>query len=73
MEKSERNKNIKILYEKALKHYFNTEFSTAQEIFKKLWVEYEDYPSKILLERSEYYIKNPPEEGWEGIYEFKEK
>ncbi|ACO04830.1 MAG TPA: adenylate/guanylate cyclase domain-containing protein [Persephonella sp.] len=73
MEKSERNKNIKILYEKALEHYFNTEFSTAQEIFKKLWVEYEDYPSKILLERSEYYIKNPPEEGWEGIYEFKEK
>ncbi|WP_457622482.1 adenylate/guanylate cyclase domain-containing protein, partial [Persephonella sp.] len=73
MKKNERNENIKALYEEALSYYFNTEFNLAVEIFKELWERYQDFPSKVLLERTLNLIKNPPGVNWKGIYEVKEK
>ncbi len=73
MEKSDKNLFIKKLYEEAVELYFNTDFGKAEKIFRELWERYKDYPSKLLLERTAYYINNPPGRGWEGIYEFKEK
>ncbi|WP_457641173.1 CHASE2 domain-containing protein [Persephonella sp.] len=73
MEESLENKTIKDLYEKALELYFNAKFEQAEEIFSKLWTEFEDQASKVLADRSKMYVDNPPESNWNGIYEFKEK
>jgi len=61
-------------YEKALELYFKSRFKEAEKEFEKaLNLKKEDHSSKFFMERCENYIKNPPEKGWDGSYEMKEK
>ncbi len=65
-------KNIIKEFEKALLLYFNKQFIKAKEIFEKL-SDLGDTPSVIFASRCEEFIKNPPKDSWNGIWEFKEK
>lgn len=64
--------NIISDFEKAIKMYINRDFKKAKEIFEKLsklW----DNPSKVYEKRCEIFIKNPPENNWDGIWTMDEK
>ncbi len=59
-------------FEKAVSLYMNRDFEKAKEIFEKLsklW----DNPSKVYEKRCEIFIKNPPENNWDGIWTMDEK
>ena len=54
--------------------YFDSEWEKAIKIFKKiLEINKEDVPAKILLERSEEFLKSPPEKDWNGVFVFDKK
>ena len=56
------------------KLYFDREWKKAIRVFKKiLELNNEDTPAQILLERSEGFLKSPPEKNWNGIYVFDKK
>jgi adenylate cyclase len=59
-------------FEDAVSLYMNRDFEKAKEIFdklSKLW----DEPSKVYKKRCEIFIKNPPENNWDGIWTMDEK
>ena len=56
-------------YKNALEFYKNRDFKTAKEKFDYI----NDEPSKNFSKRCEYYISNPPNEVWDGVYKFKVK
>jgi adenylate cyclase len=61
-----------IIFEKALNLYFQKDFSKAKELFKQaeeLW----DKTATIFIFRCDFFLKNPPWENWNWIWEFKEK
>ena len=56
------------------KLYKMMEFRKASDLFRKaLSVCHDDGPSKVYLERCEYYVANPPPEDWDGVYVMKTK
>jgi adenylate cyclase len=69
---TEKQKEIKKIFEEALKYYFKKDFKKAIELFKKsekIW----DKTSTIFIFRCEYLLKNPVKENWNWIWEMKEK
>ncbi len=57
------------LFAEGRKSYKLMQFADAVESFKKaLDVCPDDNPSKVYLERCNYYIDNPPPEDWDGVY-----
>ena len=68
MDKSEKNQRIKNKFEDALNLYLKKAFKDAQVIFKLLSEDEGDETSYIFLNRCIYYIDNPPEGSWEGVY-----
>lgn len=57
----------------ALNLYFQRDFLKAKKIFIDLFKEYKDPPSRVFIDRCDEYIKNPPQEGWDGVYVAKTK
>ena len=56
------------------RYYKMMQFKEARGAFAKaLTVDAEDGPSKKYLERCEEFIRNPPPEDWDGVYEMKTK
>ncbi len=56
-------------YEAALELYFNSKFSEAISGFQELVDgNRDDGPSSVMLERSQWYLENPPPESWGGIH-----
>jgi len=71
-ELSDFKKQIVKDFDNAMNYYFNRDFKKALEIFnklEKLW----DKPSITYKARSELYIKNPPDENWDFVWDIKEK
>ena len=68
----ELNKNIseKLLSEfnEALHLYFTRNFKKASVIFQNLSNEFNDKASKVLYDRCEYYVSEPPPESWDGVF-----
>jgi adenylate cyclase len=61
-------------FEAALALYRSREWDKARIAFNAvLDIESEDKPSKIYLERCEYFMQNPPAEGWDGVFNRAEK
>jgi adenylate cyclase len=56
----------------AMMHYKEKSFWDARDIFEKLASD-GDAPSKAYVERCDFYIKNPPDKDWDGVWRMMEK
>lgn len=61
------------IYEKALGYYKDGKLSDALEYFKKVITIKEDKPSRLLIERCEYLIKQGLPGNWDGVYDITQK
>ncbi len=61
------------LYFQALELYRQKSFEPALDYFKRSFEKLGDYPSKVYMQRCEFYLKNPPNENWDGVFEMKTK
>ena len=61
------------LYFQALDLYRHKSFEAALDYFKRSYEKLGDYPSKVYMQRCEFYLKNPPDENWDGVFEMKTK
>lgn len=59
-------------FQKALELYTKKSFKEAWMYFSRLAKSW-DWPSKTYKERCDFYIQNPPEENWDGVWELREK
>lgn len=69
---SDKNKQIRNEFERAISFYKDKNFEEAEKIFKllsDLW----DKPSFTYLERIKFYKKNPPSADWGGIWKMLQK
>jgi len=63
------------LHAEAMQHYIKREFGSAAERFTEVGVEIkyvtdtEDMASQVMFERCQSYIKQPPDEGWTGVWD----
>ncbi|MBU1100613.1 MAG: adenylate/guanylate cyclase domain-containing protein [Bacteroidetes bacterium] len=56
-------------YLKGLEHYKKREFGFAKAEFEKsLNLILEDQPSQEYFDRSNFYMENPPEQDWDGVF-----
>jgi len=54
--------------------YHRRQWSDASNAFKVLATDFpQDMPTKIYWERCDYFEKNPPSEGWDGVFNRTEK
>ena len=60
-------------FKEALTLYRKQQFKDALGIFQNLAGKYNDKPSEVFAERCSEFITNPPEAGWDGVYEAKVK
>lgn len=56
-------------FENAVELYEQRQFRKAYEIFLLL----DDIPAKFYMQRCEFYIKNPPEKHWDGVWSMEGK
>jgi adenylate cyclase len=69
----EQHKLVKV-YHEALDIFENRNWKQAAAGFKaSLGISAEDSPSKIYLDRCETYIKKPPADDWDGVYNLTQK
>lgn len=61
------------LYFQAIDLYRHKSFESAHDYFKRSYEKLGDYPSKVYMQRCEFYIANPPEKDWDGVFEMKTK
>lgn len=61
------------IYEAGLQCYFAQNWDKAIAYFKKMLSLKEDKPASLMLERCEFFKKNPPPEEWNGVHEFAQK
>ncbi len=61
-------------YLKGLKKYQNADFAEAEKLFiKSSDLCPDDGPSKLYIERCQYYIENPPDKEWNRVFIMKSK
>lgn len=60
-------------YFQGLELYRYKSFEAAMDYFKRCSEKLGDYPSKVYLNRCQYYLQNPPADDWDGVFEFKTK
>ena len=60
------------IFEKALEFYFKKDWQKAIEFFEKS-EKMLDKTSSIFIYRCKYFLKNPPKDNWNWIWEMKEK
>lgn len=62
------------VFTSGLVFYRNREWLKAIEEFQKaLELNPNDYPSKLYIERANFFSQHPPDDGWDGIFEMKTK
>ena len=67
------------IFEKGLDHYFNQEWTEALKIFEKSAKLEDNFagrntnPSKVFIERCNYFKENPPEPNWNGVWKMTTK
>ena len=61
------------LYFQGLELYRLRSFEAAHDYFKRSYEKLGDYPSKVYMNRCEFYLINEPEKEWDGVFEFKTK
>lgn len=65
---------LKKIYEDGLKYYKLKEWKKAEEIFESAYKKFIfDGPVKLYLDRVREFINNPPDEKWDGVYEYETK
>jgi class 3 adenylate cyclase len=68
------NEELLKMYYTALKEYRNKEFEKAYKIFQSiLETKKDDTPSKLHSKRCLYYLNNPPDKNWQGVFIFNSK
>ncbi len=71
---TEEKKKLLEHFAEGRRYYKMMKFQNAREAFAKaLKIDAGDGPSKKYYERCEEFIKNPPPEDWDGVYEMKTK
>ena len=60
-------------YFQGLELYRLKSFEPAFDYFKRCYEKLGDYPSKVYMNRCEFYLINPPAKDWDGVFEFKTK
>jgi tetratricopeptide (TPR) repeat protein len=66
---TEEKKQALELFAAGRKFYKLMKFAEARETFlKALKADPSDSPSKVYIERCDYYISNPPPEDWDGAF-----
>ncbi len=61
-------------YNKGLQFYKQRKWQDAMDAFKlSLETMPEDKPSQIYLSRCKHYLKNPPAEDWDGVFNLQTK
>jgi len=56
------------------KAYKLLDFARARDWFASaLEADATDGPSRVYLERSQYYLANPPPDDWDGVFDMKTK
>jgi len=67
-------KNLIELFSVGRKHYNMMQFQEAKKCFERaLAIKPDDGPSKVYLERCDYYLHTPPPSDWDGVYVMKTK
>jgi len=66
-------KKLVEIFDKALQFYENRKWKEATEGFKESLSIENGGPSAIYLRRCEHYLKNPPNDAWDGVYNLTEK
>jgi hypothetical protein len=62
------------LFEEGLALYRDKKFKEAVEKFNSaLKFDPEDTPSKVFIDRCNYFLEHPVPEDWDGVYEMKSK
>jgi len=62
------------LFAEGREEYKNRNFKEALEKFKAAYhLDPEDEPSKIFGARCKAYIENPPDDGWDGVFQMTNK
>ncbi|ADN02927.1 tetratricopeptide repeat protein [Spirochaeta thermophila] len=71
---SETKKKVLEYFARGRNYYKMMEFEKAREEFAKaLALDPEDGPSKVYYARCLHYMKNPPPEDWDGVFEMTTK
>lgn len=60
-------------YFQGLELYRHRSFESALDYFKRSYEKLKDYPSKVYIQRCEFYLSNPPDENWDGVFELRTK
>jgi len=60
-------------YQEAWKKMTDREFDEAEKILGRLVREFDDNPAKVLLDRVRGFIRTPPEDGWDGVFNIENK
>lgn len=60
-------------YFQGLELYRHKSFESARDYFKRTYESLNDFPSKVYMQRCEFYLANPPGENWDGVFEMKTK
>ena len=66
--------SLLVKYFEGLSYYRAKQFGEALKSFEDSIVLYpDDTPSAVYIERIKYFIQNPPDENWDGVFEMKTK
>jgi adenylate cyclase len=60
--------NFILKFEKGVDLFQKREWETAKNIFNELLKKNNDLASRVYFERTNYLLKNPPDEDWNGVY-----
>lgn len=60
-------------YFQGLELYRHKSFESALDYFKRTYEQFNDFPSKVYMQRCKFYIDNPPNSDWDGVFELKTK
>jgi adenylate cyclase len=71
---SEQQKKLVSVFHEALDYFEKRDWNKAAEGFRQaLAIAADDEPSKMYLERCEQFLKYPPEDKWDGVYNLTSK
>lgn len=59
---------IKEKFENGLTYYRKQQWDNAEHFFKICVDQYNDKPSRVFIERIEYFRQNPPSPDWNGVF-----
>lgn len=71
--KAEEAINNMDFYFQGIELYKHKSFEAALDYFKRSYEKLRDYPSKVYMNRCEFYLNNPPDDNWDGVFELKTK